>query len=65
MEIAKYVTKNGTSVNTVTFIENGVTKYETRINTAVYSTPYYRGFDANRANKAFADAVKMVNKRNN
>lgn len=65
MEIAKYVTNNGTSVNTVSFIENGVTKYETRINTATFSTPYYRGTDINRANKAYSDAVKLVNKQNN
>lgn len=65
MEIAKYVTNNKStvSINSLTDV-NGVTRYQTEIATANFKTPYYKGTDIDRANKAYADAVKLLNKEN-
>ena len=65
MEIAKYVTNNKStvSINSLTDV-NGVTRYQTEIATANFKTPYYRGTDIDRANKAYTDAVKLLNKEN-
>lgn len=65
MEIAKYVTNNKSTVtiNSLTDV-NGVTSYRTEIATANFKTPYYKGTDINRANKAYTDAVKLLNKEN-
>lgn len=64
MEIAKYVTSNKNTVSINSRTENGVTRYQTEIATANFKTPYYRGYDIDRANKAYADAVKLLNKEN-
>lgn len=65
MEIAKYVTNNKSTVTINSRIDqNGVTSYHTEIATANFKTPYYRGTDIDRANKAYADAVKLLNKEN-
>lgn len=65
MEIAKYVTNNKStvSINSLTDV-NGVTRYQTEIATANFKTPYYKGTSIERANKAYADAVKLLNKEN-
>lgn len=65
MEIAKYVTNNKSTVtiNSLTDV-NGVTRYQTEIATANFKTPYYRGTDIDRANKAYTDAVKLLNNEN-
>lgn len=65
MEIAKYVTNNKStvSINSLTDV-NGVTRYQTEIATANFKTSYYRGTDIDRANKAYTDAVKLLNKEN-
>lgn len=65
MEIAKYVTNNKStvSINSLTDV-NGVTRYQTEIVTANFKTPYYKGTDIDRANKAYTDAVKLLNKEN-
>lgn len=65
MEIAKYVTNNKSTVtiNSLTDV-NGVTRYQTEIATANFKTPYYRGTEIDRANKAYTDAVKLLNKEN-
>ena len=64
MEIAKYVTNNKGTVTINSQTENGVTRYQTEIATANFKTPYYRGTDIERANKAYTDAVKLLNKEN-
>lgn len=63
MEIAKYVTNKG-RVTLSSDTENGVTRYETTIEAATFSTPYYRGISKDRANKAYADAVKLITNNN-
>lgn len=65
MEIAKYVTNNKSTVtiNSLTDV-NGVTRYQTEIATANFKTTYYRGTDIDRANKAYTDAVKLLNNEN-
>lgn len=64
MEIAKYVTNNKSTVTINSQTENGVTRYQTEIATANFKTPNYRGTDIERANKAYTDAVKLLNKEN-
>lgn len=64
MEIAKHVTSNKNTVSINSRTENGVTRYQTEIATANFKTPYYRGYDIDRANKAYTDAVKLLNKEN-
>lgn len=64
MEIAKHVTSNKNTVTINSQTANGVTRYQTEIATANFKTSYYRGADIDRANKAFADAVKLLNKEN-
>lgn len=64
MEIAKYVTNKKSAVTINSQTENGVTRYQTEISTANFKTPYYRGTDIERANKAYTDAVKLLNKEN-
>lgn len=64
MEIAKYVTNAKSTVTINSRIENGIVRYETEIKTANFQTPYYRGTDIERANKAYTDAVKLLNNEN-
>lgn len=64
MEIAKYVTNNKSTVTINSQTENGVTRYQTEIATANFKTSYFRGTDIERANKAYTDAVKLLNKEN-
>lgn len=64
MEIAKYVTNNKSTVSINSRFEYGVTRYYTEIATANFKMPYYRGTDIDRANKAYADAVKLLNQEN-
>lgn len=64
MEIAKHVTSNKGTVTINSRRENGVTRYETEIRTATFSTPYYRGTNIDRANKAYIDAVTLLNQNN-
>ena len=64
MEIAKYVTNEKSEVTLNSKTENNVTRYEVEIKTANFNTPYYRGTDAERANKAYTDAVKLLNNKN-
>lgn len=64
MEIAKHVTSNKGTVTINSRPENGGTRYETEIKTATFSTPYYRGKDIDRANKAYKDAVTLLNENN-
>mgnify|MGYP003310420574 CR=1 FL=1 len=64
MVIAKYVTNKRSTVTINSQTENGVTRYHTEIATANFKTSYYRGTDIDRANKAYTDAVKLLNKEN-
>mgnify|MGYP003303555056 CR=1 FL=1 len=64
MEIAKYVTNNKSTVSINSRTENGVTRYQTEIATANFKTPYYKGTNIERANRAYTDAVKLLNKEN-
>lgn len=65
MEIAKYVTNNKSTVTINSHTDtNGVTRYQTEIATANFKTLHYKGTNIERANRAYTDAVKLLNKEN-
>lgn len=64
MEIAKYVTNNKSTVTINSLTDVNGARYQTEIATANFKTTYYRGTDIDRANKAYTDAVKLLNNEN-